>query len=92
MGSLLLMFLCFIWYIICLQVVSTPAHLDVKIRVAQGLSREGWSITKNLLTEVTILTIGLFTLVPAIQEFCIFAIVGLLSDFFLQVNKNKMHM
>lgn len=67
------------------SVVSTPAHLDVKIRVAQALSKEGWSITKNLLTEVTILTIGLFTFVPAIQEFCIFAIVGLLSDFFLQM-------
>ncbi|XP_067004981.2 sterol regulatory element-binding protein cleavage-activating protein isoform X2 [Anabrus simplex] len=67
------------------SVVSTPTHLDVKIRVAQGLSREGWSITKNLLTEVTILTVGLFTFVPAIQEFCIFAIVGLLSDFFLQM-------
>lgn len=68
------------------SVVSTPAHLDVKIRVAQGLSKEGWSITKNLLTEVTILTIGLFTFVSAIQEFCIFAIVGLLNDFFLQMN------
>lgn len=67
------------------SVVSTPAHLDIKIRVAQGLSKEGWSITKNLLTEVTILTIGLFTFVPAIQEFCIFAIVGLLNDFFLQI-------
>ena len=67
------------------SVVSTPSNLDVKIRVAQGLSKEGWSITKNLLTEVTILTIGLFTFVPAIQEFCIFAIVGLLNDFFLQM-------
>lgn len=67
------------------SVVSTPAHLDVKIRMAQGLAKEGWSITKNLLTEVTILTIGLFTFVPAIQEFCIFAIVGLLNDFFLQM-------
>lgn len=67
------------------SVVSTPAQLDVKIRVAQALSKEGWSITKNLLTEVTILTIGLFTFVPAIQEFCIFAIVGLFNDFFLQM-------
>lgn len=65
--------------------MSTDKNLDVKIRVAQGLSKEGWSITKNLLTEVTILTIGLFTFVPAIQEFCIFAIVGLLNDFFLQM-------
>ncbi|KAK9501038.1 hypothetical protein O3M35_002162 [Rhynocoris fuscipes] len=67
------------------SVVSTPPHLDSKIRVAQGLSREGWSITKNLLTELTILTVGLFTLVPSIQEFCIFAMVGLLCDYFLQM-------
>lgn len=66
------------------SVVSTSTNLDMKIRVAQGLSKEGWSITKNLLANVTILTIGFFTFVPAIQEFCILAIIGLLSDFFLQ--------
>ncbi|XP_071451860.1 sterol regulatory element-binding protein cleavage-activating protein, partial [Hetaerina americana] len=65
--------------------ISTPPHLDTKIRIARALSREGWSITKNLLAEVTILTIGFFTFVPAIQEFCIFLVVGLLSDFFLQM-------
>ncbi|XP_059471097.1 sterol regulatory element-binding protein cleavage-activating protein isoform X2 [Neocloeon triangulifer] len=67
------------------SIISTQAHLDVKIRVAQGLSKEGWNITKNLLTEVTILTIGLLTFVPAIQEFCIFAVVGLIADFFLHM-------
>lgn len=67
------------------SIVSTTPHLDVKIRIAQGLSKEGWNITKNLLIEVTILTAGLLTFVPMIQEFCIFAIVGLLSDFFLQM-------
>ncbi|KAK4879556.1 hypothetical protein RN001_007702 [Aquatica leii] len=71
--------------VITKSVVSTPQHLDAKIRVAQGLCKEGWSITKNLLIEITILTIGLFTFVPAIQEFCIFAVVGLLTDFFLQM-------
>jgi hypothetical protein len=68
------------------SVVSTPAHLDTKIRVAQGLSREGWGIAKNLLLELTVLTAGLCTMQPAVQEFCIFAIVGLVCDFFLQVN------
>lgn len=67
------------------SVVSTPQHLDVKIRIAQGLSKEGWSITKNILVEITILTIGLATFIPVIQEFCIFAITGLISDFFLQM-------
>lgn len=67
------------------SVLATPPHLDAKIRIAQGMAKEGWSITKNLLLEITILTFGLFTFVPAIQEFCIFAITGLICDFFLQM-------
>ncbi|KAF8795037.1 Sterol regulatory element-binding protein like [Argiope bruennichi] len=67
------------------SVVSTPIHLDVKLRVAQGLSKEGWSITKNLLTELALLMIAFLTFVPKIQEFCLFAVVGLLTDFFLQL-------
>ncbi|XP_059607670.1 sterol regulatory element-binding protein cleavage-activating protein [Phlebotomus argentipes] len=66
-------------------ITSTDEKLDVKIRVAKGLSNEGWSISKTLLTEITILTVGLATFVPVIQEFCIFAIVGLISDYFLQM-------
>lgn len=71
--------------VITKSVVSTDEKFDVKIRVAHGLSKEGWSITKTLLTEITILTIGLVTFVPVIQEFCVFAIVGLISDFFMQM-------
>lgn len=71
--------------VITKSITSTPAHLDMKIRVAQGLSREGWSITKNLLIQVTILTIGFGTFVSAIQELCILGIVGLACDFFLQL-------
>ncbi|XP_025093802.1 sterol regulatory element-binding protein cleavage-activating protein-like isoform X2 [Pomacea canaliculata] len=71
--------------VITKSVVSTPVHLDVKIRVAQGLSKEGWYITKNLCTELFIIFIGFFTFVPAIQEFCLFALVGLWTDFFLQM-------
>ncbi len=65
---------------------STPSHLDVKIRVAQGLSLEGWNITMNLVTEITILAIGFFIgfVDPLIHEFCLLAVMGLLSDFFLQ--------
>ncbi|RWS16320.1 Sterol regulatory element-binding protein cleavage-activating protein-like protein [Dinothrombium tinctorium] len=67
------------------SVVSTPAHLDIKIRVAQGLSREGPSFTKNLILELTLLIFGFFTFVPIIQEFCLFGMIGFLSDFFLQL-------
>ncbi|XP_037940962.1 sterol regulatory element-binding protein cleavage-activating protein [Teleopsis dalmanni] len=71
--------------VITKSVVSTDETFDVKIRVAQALSKEGWHISKTLMTEITILTIGLATFVPVIQEFCVFAIVGLLSDFMLQM-------
>lgn len=71
--------------VITKSVVSTDETFDVKIRVAQALSKEGWHISKTLLTEITILTIGLATFVPVIQEFCVFAIVGLISDFMLQM-------
>lgn len=53
--------------IIIKSVGSTAPNLDVKIRLAQGLSKEGWAITQNLLIEVTILTGGLLTFVPSIQ-------------------------
>lgn len=67
------------------SVLVTPLHLDAKIRLAQGLSKEGWSTTKNLLVEITIFTFGLFTFVPVIQEFCIFALVSLVAGLFLQI-------
>ncbi|XP_008322393.1 sterol regulatory element-binding protein cleavage-activating protein isoform X2 [Cynoglossus semilaevis] len=67
------------------SVVSTPVDLEVKLRIAQGLSNESWFIMKNVATELCIILIGYFTLVPAIQEFCLFAVVGLVSDFFLQM-------
>jgi len=72
--------------VITRSIVSTPAHLDVKVRVAQGLSREGWNITKNLFSQITLLTLGFFLgiLDHSIQEFSIFAVMGLLSDFYLQ--------
>lgn len=71
--------------VITKSVASTDHTFDVKIRLAQGLSKEGWAISKTLLTEITIMTFGLATFVPVIQEFCIFAIVGLISDYFLQM-------
>ena len=32
-----------------------------------GLSKEGWSISKNMWTEILIVVIGLFTFVSAVQ-------------------------
>ena len=68
------------------SIVATQPHLDVKVRIAQGLSREGWNITKNLFSEITILTLGFFLgiLDSSIQDFCLLAVMGLLTDFYLQ--------
>jgi hypothetical protein len=67
------------------SVVSTPFDLDVRYRIALGLKKESWQITKILTFELIIICSGLFTMVPAIQEFCLFAWVGLLIDFFMQM-------
>lgn len=67
------------------SVVSTPFDLDVKYRIALGLQKEAWKITKNLTFELIIIFVGICTMVPAIQEFCAFAYIGLLIDFFMQM-------
>ncbi|KAL3317101.1 hypothetical protein Ciccas_004247 [Cichlidogyrus casuarinus] len=67
------------------SVVATPVHLDVKFRVAQGLSREGWPIVTNLFCAYLLVFLGFFTFNPAIVEFCWFALIGLTTDFFLQM-------
>ena len=67
------------------SVVSTPFDLDVRYRIALGLKKESWLITKILSCELVVICCGFFTMVPAIQEFCIFAYVGLLIDFFMQM-------
>uniref|UniRef100_F6QZI8 Sterol regulatory element-binding protein cleavage-activating protein n=1 Tax=Ciona intestinalis TaxID=7719 RepID=F6QZI8_CIOIN len=71
--------------VITKSVVATPTHLDVDRRVALGLSREGCSITKNLLLEFVLIGIGYFSFIPEIQEFCAFALVGVLSDFLMNM-------
>lgn len=67
------------------SVVSTPFDLDVRYRIAYGLKKESWVITKILTFELIIIFFGICTMVPAIQEFCVFAYVGLLIDFFMQM-------
>ncbi|CAG0884691.1 unnamed protein product, partial [Cyprideis torosa] len=60
--------------------VITPGNqVDPKLRLAQGLSREGWPIIKNLFFEINIVALGFFTFVPAIQEFCLFVLVFFLT-------------
>ncbi|CDS39706.2 sterol regulatory element binding protein [Echinococcus multilocularis] len=66
-------------------VVGTPIDLPVKHRVAQGLAKEGWPVTKNLLYAFFCTALGFLTFDSAIQEFCLIAIISFTTDFFLQM-------
>ena len=50
-----------------------------------GLSKESWLLTKLFVSEMFLLCLGFFTFHPTMQEFCLFAVVGLTTDFFLQL-------
>lgn len=66
------------------QLIACSLLSGAKIHLAQGLSREGWSLVKTLLTELSLLTVAFFTFVPSIQEFCLYALIGVVTDFVLQ--------
>ncbi|BHF64900.1 hypothetical protein SprV_0200790800 [Sparganum proliferum] len=67
------------------SVVATPIDLPVKYRIAQGLAKEGWPITRRLLAQLGCIALGFLTFNPDIQEFCLIAVVGLTTQFFLQL-------
>lgn len=54
-------------FIMTKSVLTQFPYIDAKVKVAQALSREGISITKNLLAELTVLTIGSFMFPPFFQ-------------------------
>lgn len=59
---------------------------DVRERVAHALRAESWTISKHLVYELTIVVIGFITYVPTVREFCQLALIGILIDFFMQIN------
>lgn len=59
--------------------------MDVRSRISHGLSQEGYSFTKYFLLEMAFLFVGFLTFVSEIQEFCVFAWIGLVIDFYMQV-------
>ena len=71
--------------IITKAVISTDPGLEVKYRIAEGLGREGRALTKNLITILCLVIMGIFAFNYAMKEFCIIALVGLLCDYFLHI-------
>ncbi|KAF9915883.1 hypothetical protein BX616_005148 [Lobosporangium transversale] len=66
-------------------VVETSMDLPVKERVGRGLGTVGVSITMTLVAELCLLVIGAMTTIPAVQEFCTFAIAAVIMDYLLQM-------
>ena len=66
-------------------VASIPQHLDVKIRIARGLAREGRTIAKYYFIMLTFVTIALFLFIPIVQEICIYGCFVLISDLAMQL-------
>ncbi|KAG0042083.1 hypothetical protein BGZ83_000919 [Gryganskiella cystojenkinii] len=66
-------------------VVETSMDLPVKERVGRGLGAVGVSITLTLIAELCLLIIGAMTTIPAVQEFCTFAIAAVIMDYVLQM-------
>lgn len=67
------------------SIATTPPHLDVKIRVAKGLAKEGWTVTKYFLGMITIITLSFFLFIPIIQEICIYSCLVLMCDMYMQL-------
>eukprot|EP00241_Pyramimonas_parkeae_P004525 CAMPEP_0114239316 /NCGR_PEP_ID=MMETSP0058-20121206/8394_1 /TAXON_ID=36894 /ORGANISM="Pyramimonas parkeae, CCMP726" /LENGTH=882 /DNA_ID=CAMNT_0001351487 /DNA_START=50 /DNA_END=2698 /DNA_ORIENTATION=- len=64
---------------------ATPDHAPVHQRVASALSHAGPSITLTSLTDFFAFMIGSNTSLPALRAFCIYAGVGVVFCFILQV-------
>uniref|UniRef100_A0A7E4W6L8 Sterol regulatory element-binding protein cleavage-activating protein n=1 Tax=Panagrellus redivivus TaxID=6233 RepID=A0A7E4W6L8_PANRE len=73
--------------ILCITraVVYTNPTMDVASRLSHGLSHEGYSITKYFLLEMCFIGVAYMTWVPEIQEFCTFAVIALVIDFYMQL-------
>eukprot|EP01135_Chromosphaera_perkinsii_P008000 Nk52_evm72s1073 gene=Nk52_evmTU72s1073 len=72
-------------FVITNSVVATDFDLPVKVRIAEGLSAVGGKILSSLLTELVLFVVVGCAQIPALTEFAVFAIVAVLSDFFLQI-------
>ncbi|CAG8779373.1 33237_t:CDS:2 [Gigaspora margarita] len=73
-------------FILTNAVTAIPTQLSVKERVAQGLEKVGYSITKTLIIWLLLLLICSATSIDSIQEFCIFTSIAMIIDYMLQMS------
>ncbi|KAF0470016.1 WD40 repeat-like protein [Gigaspora margarita] len=66
-------------------VTAIPMQLNVEERVAKGLEKVGYTITKMLISWILVLLIFSMTSIDSIQEFCIFTSIAMIIDYMLQI-------
>lgn len=66
-------------------VVNTSLDLPVKERVGLGLSQVAIKMSLSLGGEMVILLLGSLISIRALQEFCLYAAVSIVMDYFLQI-------
>eukprot|EP00732_Lithocolla_globosa_P001632 Lithocolla_globosa_v1_NODE_847_length_3192_cov_9.743067.p1 type:complete len:916 gc:universal NODE_847_length_3192_cov_9.743067:339-3086(+) len=64
---------------------ATPENLSLIERTALGLSHAGVSVTVTSLTDFVAFLIGFTTSLPALSSFCVYAALGILILYFLQI-------
>jgi len=65
---------------------DTPARgFDIKQRIATAVSRAGVSITVTSFTDIVAFGTGLMSSLPALQDFSVYAFVGIFLDFLFQL-------
>ncbi|CAG8517990.1 9286_t:CDS:2 [Cetraspora pellucida] len=67
-------------------VTMIPKQLNVRERVAKGLEKVGYPITKMLISWLLLLMIFSAMNIDSIREFCIFTSIAMIIDFMLQMS------
>ncbi|CAG8652734.1 5543_t:CDS:2, partial [Scutellospora calospora] len=73
-------------FIIINAVPAITTQLNVKKRIAEGLEKVGYTMTKILISWFLVLMIFSVTNINSIQEFCIFTSIAMIIDFMLQMS------
>eukprot|EP00040_Diaphanoeca_grandis_P026345 m.147356 g.147356 ORF g.147356 m.147356 type:complete len:1057 (-) comp30532_c0_seq1:161-3331(-) len=58
--------------------------LPIRFQVAEGLAKAGPQLIRSLLTMEGLLLLGVYSRIPALQEFCAIGCVSVLFDFILE--------
>ncbi|CAG8786773.1 20577_t:CDS:2, partial [Racocetra persica] len=73
-------------FILMDAVAMIPTHLGVKERIAQGLEKIGYIITKTLVIWLIMLLICSATNIDSIKEFCIFTSIAMIITYILHMS------